>query len=128
MTCIHVYNWKLFFKVYDYVSLGSCPKISCWKLYSLKISGNVAVRTMRLVIFVYIAAPKIFRIILSVLFVSQETALLALVSWKLWDFRKLLTKSMRTFEGFVSGSEESFPLSDRKWPSLFKMQLRWTLR
>ena len=128
MTCIHVYNWKLFLKVYDYVSLGSCPKISCWKWYSLKISGNVAVRTMRLVIFVYIAAPKIFRIILSALFISQEAALLALVSWKLWDFRKLLTKSMRTFEGLVSRSEESFLLSNRKWPSLFKMQLRWTLR
>ena len=35
---------------------------------------------MRLLIFVYIATPNIFRIILSALFVSPETVLLALVS------------------------------------------------
>ena len=49
-------------------------------------------KRMRLISFVYIAIPKIFRIILSPLFVSQEIVLLALFSWKLWDFRKLLTK------------------------------------
>ena len=27
MPSIHVFNWKLFFKVHDYVLLGSFPKI-----------------------------------------------------------------------------------------------------
>ena len=29
MPSIHAYNWKLFFKVYNYVLLGSCPEIPC---------------------------------------------------------------------------------------------------
>ena len=37
-------------------------------------------RTMRLVSFVYIAIPKIFRIILYPLFVLQEVVLLAFIS------------------------------------------------
>ena len=76
----------------------------------------------------YIATPKTFRIISSTLFVPLETVLLALIFWKLWDFRKLLTKYMLTFEGFVVGSLENFPLSNNKWPNLVKMSLRWNLR
>ena len=38
MPYMHVYHWKLFFKVHDYVLLGFCPEIPCWKRYSQKIS------------------------------------------------------------------------------------------
>ena len=41
---------------------------------------SCVLRTVRLIIFVYIAAPKIFRIILSPLFASQEVVLLAFIS------------------------------------------------
>ena len=41
MPSIHVYNWKLLFKVHDYVLLGSCPELPCWKRYSQKTSGYV---------------------------------------------------------------------------------------
>ena len=30
---IHVCHWKLFLKVQDYIFLGSCPEIPCWKQY-----------------------------------------------------------------------------------------------
>ena len=53
---------------------------------------SCVLRTMRLFTFIYIATLKIFRIIIFVLFVSLETVLLALVSWKLWDFSIFLTK------------------------------------
>ena len=43
MSSMHFYNSKLFFKVHNYVLLGSCPKIACWKRYSQKISGCITV-------------------------------------------------------------------------------------
>ena len=43
---------------------------------------SCVLRTMRLFSFVYIATPKIFRIILSALFISLEIVLLALSSVK----------------------------------------------
>ena len=63
-----------------------CLKVAAQEFFSCVL------RTMRHFTFAYIATPKILRIILSTLFVSPETALLALISWKLWDFRKLLAK------------------------------------
>ena len=38
MPYMHVYHWKLFFKVHDYVLLGFWPEILYWKRYSQKIS------------------------------------------------------------------------------------------
>ena len=46
MPFIHVYNWKLLFKVHDYVLLGSCPEFPCWKRYSQKTSGYVTAFTL----------------------------------------------------------------------------------
>ena len=40
-TCYPYNSWKLFFKDHDYVLLGSCLKIPCWKWYSQKNSGYV---------------------------------------------------------------------------------------
>ena len=37
----HVFNWKLLFKVYDYVLFGSYPEIPCWKRYSQKNIGEI---------------------------------------------------------------------------------------
>ena len=69
---------------------------SIWRQLYLKMAVDelfsCVLRTMQLISFVYNATPKIFRIILSPLFVSQEIVMLAFVSWKRWDFRKLLTE------------------------------------
>ena len=58
-----------------------------WGQLYLKVAVDevfsCVLRTMHLISFVYIATPKIFRIILSFLFVSQEVVLLAFISWKL---------------------------------------------
>lgn len=39
MQCKHTYNWKLLYKVHNYVIFGFCTAIPCYKQYSKKISG-----------------------------------------------------------------------------------------
>ena len=83
---IYVYDLKYIY-IYIYIY---------WGLLYLKVTAHelffCVLRTMQLFSFVYIPTSKITRINLSALYLSLETVLLALVSWKLCDFRKLLTK------------------------------------
>ena len=69
---------------------------SIWGQLYLKVAAFVLFscvqRIIGLLSFAYIATPKIFRIILSTVFVSLGTVLLALVSWKLRGFRRILRK------------------------------------
>ena len=68
----------------------AASRIVSWEFSVTSEDSKVAVdelfscvlRTMRLLSFVFIATPKIFRIILFPLFISQEILLLAFVSWK----------------------------------------------
>ena len=83
VTTSWIVSWE-----FSVISEGSC----FWGQLYLKVAVH------------NIATPNIFRIILFALFISQEIELFALGSWKLLDFRKLLTKKMLTFEGFVEGS------------------------
>ena len=53
--------------------------------------------------FVYVRTPKIFRIILSALFVSLKTLLLALASWKMWGIRIFFDKIHANVRGFCRG-------------------------
>ena len=69
---------------------------------------SCVLRAIRLFSFVYIATPEIFRIILIATFVSLETVLLALVSWKLRNFRKILTReSIINVAGFLRYASET---------------------
>ena len=96
--------------------LGTALKISedssIWGQLYLKVAAHelfsCVLRTVQLFSFVYITTPKIFRIILSSLFVSLETVLLAILSWKLWDFRKLLTNRSSRFRALSRDHKKIF--------------------
>ena len=62
-----IVSWRIFYNLQEEL----CLKVAVDELFSCVL------RTMRLISFEYIATPKIFKIILSPLFVSQEVVLLA---------------------------------------------------
>ena len=116
-------------------------RIVCWEFSVISEVNSIWER-----LYLKVAAHELFSCELGIMRLStlqhqrhlELSHLPYLSHWKLcflllffrkqWDFRKLLTKYMLTFEGFVVGSLENFPLSNNKWPSLVKMSLRWNLR
>ena len=85
---------------------------SIWGRPYLKVAAHELFssvqRTIELFSFVYIATPKIFRIIWSAIFASLETVLPALAYWKLRDFRKILKRwSIVNVAGVLRNSSET---------------------